>query len=218
MTQQYGTQISWVPHGGYTAIILLSNANTSVSAANGGQHQQALLIFYNISARAPIISARVGFHGRIESAHLPFERPIGARPRPSISATSRAPRWSGGRERRKSQTLPVLARYISEPDTSRAADKTGTRQRAYGAVRRPNKSTTEAHACQENATRIYKAPEAHRQVPDGNQIHDGSTSRTDKAPTALRRGPDVRTYGAVGKEGRRGTLELTEGDNVDQRY
>ena len=92
MTQQYGTHISWEPRGCYTIIILLSNINMSVYAANGGQHQHMLLIFYNIFTQAPEISAQVGVQERMKSAHLLVDNPIGARPRPSRAVTSRAPR------------------------------------------------------------------------------------------------------------------------------
>ena len=76
-------------------VILLSNINMSVYAANGGQHQHMLLIFYNIFTQAPEISAQVGVQERMDSAHLSVDSPIGARPRPSRAATSRSPKGTG---------------------------------------------------------------------------------------------------------------------------
>ena len=99
-------------------------------------------------------------------------------------------------------TLPGLARYIAKPDIERAAGKTGPRERAHGAVRRPITATTEAHARQENAKITYKARTARKATKKANTCQENAT-RTDKAPMARIQGFGGRLYGAVGREERR---------------
>ena len=142
MTQQYRTHINWAPHCFQATIILLINVNISVSATNGGQQQPTSISKFNISTGAPRISSQVGVQVRTESAHLPVDRPIGSRPRPSRAVISRAPRGMGTAQ----NAHPISPRALPCQDLDRMRSRDKVTKTEHARLCSKKKGATTAYA------------------------------------------------------------------------
>ena len=189
------TQFSLGPHGCQTTIILLSNVNTSVFAANGGQPQHKLLIFYNIYTWALIISAQVGGQGFTESAHLPVNFSICTIPRPLRSLKSWLPRKMGPTQ----IAHPICPHALPcQSRDHRGGNKYTRRQRAQGTVQtRKNQRWQHTHSAEQegtnpgqNAKRSQQGTQRLNGSPKRSQTRQYNATRTDEALKTGRMAPE----------------------------
>ena len=91
----------------------------------------------------------------MESAQLPVDFPIGARPLPSRALTSQAPKGAG---------MYGLAHYSAKPDTVWAVGKQAQRHRVHGNGQKSKKSWQKrAHDAKREGTTPDEKPKSNQQ-------------------------------------------------------
>ena len=152
---------------------------------------------YSISTRAPICSAWVGAQERTECAHLPVDRPIGVRPRPSRSDTI----W----ELRGTVTAQITPTTRTSTPLQQDYDCKGGRERRHQRRRQQQKDQKSPgrHAARprqrnddENKRRVLD----NAQQGPNDKVSKKKDALPDEAPTEQRQGPDYGTNGCVSIE------------------